>query len=62
MLWLGYLSGLLEWGVIDIDVYGRLKNLLPLVGEKEVHEMFADEPLSAEDAKKIEAYLNTRKP
>jgi hypothetical protein len=32
VLWLGYLAGLLEWGVIDIDVYGRLKNLLPLVG------------------------------
>lgn len=61
MLWLGYLSGLLEWGVIDIDVYGRLQNLLPVVGAKEVHELFADEALSAEDAKEIEAYLNARK-
>jgi len=47
--------------VIDIDVYGRLKNLLPLVGDKEVHEMFSDEPLSSEDAREIEAHLNTRK-
>ncbi|MEN2674641.1 hypothetical protein [Herbaspirillum huttiense] len=61
VFWLGYLAGLLEWGVIDIDVYGRLKNLLPLVGDKEVHEMFSDEPLSSEDAREIEAYLNTRK-
>ncbi|WP_156173942.1 hypothetical protein [Cupriavidus basilensis] len=29
LIWHGYLSGLLEWGLIEIDVFDRLCELLP---------------------------------
>ena len=61
LLWLGYLSGLLEWGRIEIDVYSRLCDLLPRAGSKELSELFAGEPLTAEREKEIDDYLAAQK-
>ena len=60
LIWHGYLSGLMEWGLIEIDVYNRLSDLLPLVGDKEIAELFAGEPLTTEQEKEIDEYLQTR--
>ena len=60
LIWHGYLSGLMEWGLIEIDVYNRLSDLLPIVGDKEIAELFAGEPLTTEQEKEIEEYLQTR--
>jgi len=57
LLWRGYLAGLLEWGAIEINVYDRLVALLPVIGVKETHELFADEPLSAERERELDEYL-----
>ncbi len=54
LIWRGYLNGLLEWGVIEIGVYGRLTALLPVVGAKEIYEMALDEPISPEQEREIE--------
>jgi hypothetical protein len=34
LIWHGYLSALLEWGLLEGSVYRRLSSLLPLVGNK----------------------------
>lgn len=57
LLWRGYLSGLLEWGLIEVHVHDRLDKLLPKVGAKELCEMAEDEPLSLEREQEIEDYL-----
>ncbi|PFH10125.1 hypothetical protein BCF11_2536 [Collimonas sp. PA-H2] len=57
LIWRGYLAGLLEWGVIEFHVYERLVKLLPQVGNKELSELFADEPLSAEQEREIDDFL-----
>jgi hypothetical protein len=41
----GYLGALLEWGLIEPNVYNSLSALLSAVGNNEQHELFADEPL-----------------
>ncbi|WP_206431181.1 hypothetical protein [Sphingomonas sp. ABOLE] len=48
LIWQGYLAALLEWGLIEVQVYDRLSILVRGVGEKEIHELFLDEPISAE--------------
>ena len=61
LLWHGYLAGLLEWGLIEIHVYDRLSVLLPIVGNKEQSELFADEPLSTEREREIDEFLAQKK-
>ena len=60
LIWHGYLSGLLEWGLIELDVHDRLLKLLPKVGNKELHELFADEPLTPEQEAEIDDYLRSQ--
>jgi hypothetical protein len=47
--------------LIEIGVYDRLLPLLPRVGSKEVDELFADEPISAEREREIDEYLEELK-
>ncbi|WP_454726961.1 MULTISPECIES: hypothetical protein [Cupriavidus] len=54
LIWHGYLSGLLEWGLIEIDVFGRLCALLPEVGGKEIVELSMDESITPELEREIE--------
>ncbi len=57
LIWHGYLAGLLEWGLIKVDIYDRLTALLPQVGNKELSELFADEPLGAEQELEIDEFM-----
>ena len=54
LIWHGYLSALLEWGVIEVNVFARLTELLPKVGSKELYELLLDEKLSDEQEHEIE--------
>ncbi|QDQ86085.1 hypothetical protein FNZ07_28530 [Paraburkholderia megapolitana] len=54
LIWRGYLAALLEWAIIENEVYERLEMLLPKVGVKEQVELFADELLSAERESEID--------
>jgi hypothetical protein len=56
LIWHGYLAGLLEWSLIDVNVYDRLHVLLPRLGSYELFELFNGEPLSAEHKKEIDDY------
>ncbi|HEX8988568.1 MAG TPA: hypothetical protein VF816_11450 [Rhodocyclaceae bacterium] len=60
LIWHGYLSGLLEWGLIELSVHDRLLKLLPEVGNKELYELFTDEPLTAEQEAEIEEHLRNQ--
>ena len=60
LLWFGYLGGLLEWGLIDPQVYSDLSALLPAVGNKEQYELFTDEPISPEREREIDEFLNQK--
>lgn len=57
LIWHGYLTALLEWGVIDIFVFDRLKALLPRKGNHELYELSLDEPLSTKVKKEIDDHL-----
>lgn len=57
LIWHGYLSALLEWGVLELRVFDQLTALLPRVGLKELHELFLDEPISPERELEIDEYL-----
>lgn len=54
LLWKGYLAGLFEWGLIDFDVYSRLVDVIPAVGDKDLAELFADDSISSEELQEIE--------
>jgi hypothetical protein len=55
LLWRGYLNGLLEWGLLELDVHDRLVALLPNLGRKEIYEMAMDEPISPEMEREIDS-------
>lgn len=38
-VWQGYIAGLLEWGLLDINAYDRLVKLLPDMGRDQVVEI-----------------------
>lgn len=57
LIWRGYLAGLLEWGLIEVSTYDRLRKLLPKVGSKALVELFADEPISPEQEAEIDSDL-----
>jgi hypothetical protein len=57
LAWHGYLTALLEWGLIDVQVFDRLSVLLPQVGNKELYELSSDEPLSLEREREIDEFL-----
>lgn len=61
LLWKGYLAGLYEAHVIDIEVYTRLDGLLPAGGNIEVSELFAGEKLSDQEVGEIENYATNRR-
>jgi len=61
LLWHGYLAALLEWGAIEINVFDRLIVLLPDVGNKELDELFADEPISPEREKELDDFILHKK-
>ncbi|WP_244136301.1 hypothetical protein [Burkholderia sp. BCC0405] len=48
LVWHGYLTGLLEWGLIELDVFTRLSALLPTIGRVELVELSMDELISPE--------------
>ncbi|WP_144409973.1 hypothetical protein [Cupriavidus basilensis] len=54
LIWHGYLSGLLEWGMIEVVVFDRLCVLLPKIGCKELVELSMDEPITPELEREIE--------
>jgi len=60
LLWHGYLTALLEWGLLEIHVFDRLLPLLPIVGSKELCELSLDEPLSPEREAEIDEYLRSQ--
>lgn len=60
LIWHGYLNGLLEWGLIEINVYDRLLKLLPKVGSKELAEQALDEPITPEQEAEIDEYLRSQ--
>lgn len=60
LIWRGYLSALLEWGLIEVGVYDSLSELLPKVGSKELYELFSDEPLTPEQEREIDEFLSQR--
>jgi hypothetical protein len=62
LIWHGYLAGLLEWGRIEIDVFSRLSALLPHIGNKEICELFADEPISPEQENEINEFIRRKTP
>lgn len=64
LIWRGYLAALLEWGLLEVDVYDRILNtLLPRVGSEELYELSSGEPISAEQKKEIIDFLrNAPKP
>jgi len=57
LIWHGYLTALLEWGIVEVDVCDRLTALLPIVGSKELHEQALDEPLTPEQEREMEEFL-----
>ena len=61
LIWHGYLAALLEWGAIDVNLFNELSDLLPEVGNKELYELFLDEPNPAEKDQEIEEYLRSKK-
>ena len=57
LIWKGYLAGLYEWDVIDLDVYTRVEKLLPTDGNIEMSELFGGEPLSVEELERVKHYM-----
>jgi len=49
LIWHGYLTALLEWGLLDVDAGSRLTALLPKVGNQELCEQALDEPLAGSE-------------
>ena len=54
LIWHGYLTGIFEWGLIEIDAFDRLSAMLPKVGAKELVELSTDEAISPELEREIE--------
>ena len=44
-MWVGYLAGLLEWGLIDHRTYIGLSRLLSRVQDAELYLLLADTPM-----------------
>ncbi len=40
VVWAGYLAGLLEWRLLDIEDYDSLRDLLRPAGEEELQRIF----------------------
>ena len=59
-IWNGYITGLYEWGLIELDVYTRLEQLLPPGGNVETWELSSDEPADEEARKRILDYALER--
>ena len=57
LIWRGYLAALIEWGLVDPAVHGRLVKLLPAVGVKELDEVFSGERITPEREREIDEYL-----
>ncbi len=62
LIWHGYLTGLVEWGLIEIPVFDRLTALLPQVGNKELCELSTGVPLTSEQEREIDEFLQQRQP
>ena len=45
-LWRGYLSALVDWGLIEVAVYDRVVTLIPNDGADEQIELFGEIPFS----------------
>lgn len=48
LLWKGYLTGLYEWGQIELEDYTKLCAGLPIGGEVELSELFGGEAVDEE--------------
>jgi hypothetical protein len=64
LLWHGYLAALRDCKLLDASVHGRLSSLLPRVGAREQSEMFLRQPLTPEQRREVDEFLNRqpRKP
>lgn len=60
LIWKGYVAGLFEWGLIDVEAYSRLDDLLPVGGEVELSEVFGGQPLSEDERRKVENQASMR--
>ncbi|MDF3823306.1 hypothetical protein P3G55_25710 [Leptospira sp. 96542] len=60
LIWHGYLAALLEWGVIEEDVFKNISALLPDVGYKELNELFLDEPIDPERERELDEFVKQR--
>ncbi len=58
LIWHGYLTALLEWGLIDVDASDRLTMLLPRVGSLELYEQVLDEQLTSEQEREFDHSRN----
>ncbi|WP_198342917.1 hypothetical protein [Burkholderia ubonensis] len=54
LIWHGYLTGLFEWGVIELDVFERLSALLPTIGRVELVELSLEESITHELKREID--------
>ncbi|CRY38800.1 hypothetical protein [Burkholderia pseudomallei] len=54
LIWHGYLTGLFEWGLIELDVFERLSALLPTIGRVELIELSLGEPITPEMQQEID--------
>ncbi|MBD2945759.1 hypothetical protein V4E86_01655 [Burkholderia pseudomallei] len=61
LIWHGYLTGLLEWGVIELDVFDRLSALLPAIGHLELVELSIDEQATLELEREITESMRAKK-
>jgi len=60
LIWHGYLTALLEWGLIEVPIFDRLTDLLPRVGNKELCELSMGVPLTTELEREIDDSLQPR--
>jgi len=56
LLWQGYLGALLEWGLLEIEVFDRLRAHIPAVGLKEIYELAIGEPIPPDQEREIDEY------
>ncbi|EQA90139.1 hypothetical protein M218_05370 [Burkholderia pseudomallei MSHR338] len=52
---------MLEWGVIELDVFDRLSALLPAIGHLELVELSIDEQATLELEREITESMRTKK-
>ncbi len=57
LIWHGYLTALMEWGLIDVVTFEQLTELLPKKGFKELYEMSLNEKIKPDKEREIDDFL-----